>query len=304
MKNFIKYFILFSLPILIIGMGGEYLLRNIDNDYKHKKSYLDQHSDDISLLILGSSHAYYGINPAYLSMKSYNAANIAQSLDFDEAILQQYAKHWRHLKYLVIPVDYLSLYNTLSFNTEKWRLKNYAIYFNIKKTNRLNDNFEVFANKLAVNQNRLLDYYVKGNSVVTCSAQGWGILPDIHQDLMLTGEKAAKRHTAKHSRHVANNMKVLHSMLRFAEINHIKVLVYSSPAYQSYVANLNLLQLQGTNEQLKKLTQRYKNVTYVNYLSDASFKASDYYDADHLNKHGAQKLSLKIDSLLQQMAKK
>jgi hypothetical protein len=287
----------------MIGIGAEYLLRNIDNDYLHKKTYLDKHADEISLLILGSSHAYYGIDPAYLSVKSYNAANIAQSLDYDAAILHQYANRLKNLQYLVVPVDYLSLYNTLAFNAEKWRLKNYAIYFNIKKTNDLNENFEVFANKLEVNQNRLLDYYLKNKSVITCSDLGWGILPAIQQDLMVTGEKAAKRHTAKNNRFVAYNVKVLKSILNFAEKNHIKVLIYSSPAYDSYVKQLNELQVQNTNEQLKKLTTRYKAVYYANFLTDSSFTAQDYYDADHLNRVGAKKLSLKIDCLLKLMAK-
>ena len=40
---------------------------------------------------------------------------------------------------------------------------------------------------------------------------------------------------------------------------------------------------------------------YYNFLTDKSFIAEDYYDADHLNEIGAKKLTLKIDSIINEI---
>ncbi|HRB69044.1 MAG TPA: hypothetical protein PLC92_02955, partial [Chitinophagales bacterium] len=77
----------------------ELLLRDIPNDYSFKKNYLNTNSNNIEVLFLGSSHIYYGINPEYISQKSFNAAHISQSLNFDLAILEKYKDRWTNLKY-------------------------------------------------------------------------------------------------------------------------------------------------------------------------------------------------------------
>jgi hypothetical protein len=50
-----------------------------------------------------------------------------------------------------------------------------------------------------------------------------------------------------------------------------------------------------------ELDKNSKNCVYVNLLTDSSFTATDYYDAAHLNDIGAKKLSMKIDSLLNEI---
>ena len=52
--------------------------------------------------------------------------------------------------------------------------------------------------------------------------------------------------------------------------------------------------------ELSSLITESSNTFYYNLLTDASFNEIDFYDADHLNKIGAKKLTQKIDSLLVQ----
>ncbi len=65
MKRFVIKTIYISLPILVVAILMEILLRNTPNDYLFKKQYLDKHSSEIETLILGSSHSFYGFNPEY-----------------------------------------------------------------------------------------------------------------------------------------------------------------------------------------------------------------------------------------------
>ena len=78
-----------SLPILVVAILMEILLRNMPNDYLFKKKYLDEHSSEIQTLILGSSHSFYGIDPAYFNSKTFNASHVSQTLNYDLEIFQK-----------------------------------------------------------------------------------------------------------------------------------------------------------------------------------------------------------------------
>ena len=71
MRKFITKTIYISLPIIVIAIIMEILLRNIPNDYLFKKKYLDEYSSEIETLILGSSHSLYGFNPEYFTSKTF-----------------------------------------------------------------------------------------------------------------------------------------------------------------------------------------------------------------------------------------
>jgi len=174
MTKFIKYVFLFTLPIFILGGSSEYLLRNIPNDYLLKKEFLDENSDSIEVLFLGSSHAFYGINPANISLKSFNASHISQTLDYDFEILKKYDNHWNNLKCIAIPVSYFSLFGRLDKGIESWRVKNYIIYYGMNTSDTLLDYSELLTNSLNLNLRRIDSYYIRGNSEISCSNLGWG----------------------------------------------------------------------------------------------------------------------------------
>lgn len=299
MKKFVQYLLLFLTPILVLGLTVELLIRRIPNDYEFKKDYLDHHANEISTLFLGSSHVYYGIDPKYVKA-SFNASYISQSFDYDLAILKKYQNNWSKLKYIVLPVDYFSLYGLLEDSPEAWRSKNYSIYYHIETHHKLISDTEVFGNKLDVNLTRLYAYYVKGQADTSCSRLGWGkrYTARTHKNLDKTGPLAAARHTAKTNKRFEQNIRLLNEIIDFAELRKIKVLLFTSPAYKSYITHLRQSQLKGTLSAIRQIGNTHRLTKYYNLLDDSSFKANDFYDADHLNEYGAKKLSLKITALL------
>ena len=108
---------------------GEVVLRNIPNDYIYKKKYLDVYSNEIETLVLGSSHSFYGVNPAFFFKNTFNASHISQSFDYDLEILEKYDGYLGELKTVVIPISYFSLFHKLESGSESWRIKNYIIYY-------------------------------------------------------------------------------------------------------------------------------------------------------------------------------
>ncbi|TDG37691.1 hypothetical protein EZJ43_00940 [Pedobacter changchengzhani] len=301
MNTFVKKLTIFVLPILFLAICGEYLVRRIPNDYSQKQTYLDNHADDINVLFLGNSHIYYGINPEYIRNKSYNAAYISQSIDYDLAILELYKDHWKELKYIIIPIDYFSLDSKLGTSVEAWRVKNYTIYYNIDIDQKsVKNNSEMLSSNLKINSEKLNNFYLKKESAITSNKFGWGTSYNSgkNKDLDRTGMTAALRHTVKDDDTHKNNLRILKNIIQFGKQRNIKIILITCPTYKTYYDNLNLNQLHNTITAVTDIAKK-NNVDYYNWLKDKSFDKSDFYDADHLNEIGAKKLTMKIDSLIQ-----
>ena len=297
MKYFIQKVLYFLLPILIVVLVMELLVRHIPNDYSYKKEYLDKNSNHIQVLFLGNSHIFYGIDPQYLSYLSFNAGYISQSLDLDLEILKKYDHHWHELKYVIIPIDYFSLYERIDTGVEVWRLKNYALYYDIPTSNSFHSNFEIY-NPIE-NVKKIKYYYIYGNTAITSAENGWGKAYNSskNQDLETTGKDASERHTFKDN-HVSENIQILNKMIDFCAERNIRVIMLTAPAYKTYSQNLDPMQLNTTLNAIHNSIASHSNASYINLLQDTSFIKEDFYDADHLNEIGAKKLTLKVNELL------
>ena len=298
MKKFIINTLLISLPLFVLGFGMEFLLRQIPNDYKLKNDYLKQHSNEIETLILGSSHSFYGIDPNYFTSKTFNVANVSQTLDYDYEIIKNYQDNFKNLKTIVLPISYFTLYGKLEEDTESWRVKNYTIYYGMNTSNKISDYSEVLSTQFKANLLRLGSYYVKKKSNITCNELGWGnaYTSEKAKDLNKTGINAASRHskdiTIKKSKDILDkNNFLLDSIVIWSKKRGIKIIFITPPAFESYRNNLNKPQLQIMENTIENVISKNKNCSYYNLLNDNSFIAKDYYDADHVSEIGAKKLS-------------
>ena len=305
MTRFLRELGAFLLPIILLCASIEGAIQNIPNDYSYKSNYLNANSEAIEVLFLGSSHAYCDINPVFVNRNSFNAAYVSQTLKYDYEILDKYAAHWNNLKYIVLPVSYFSLFFDLETSTEAWRVKNYTLYYGMTQSNKISNYSELLSNQLEVNLERVNSYYFRGKSNITSSKLGWGNCDQstANKDLIETGLSAAQRHTYPTQPNIKENMSFLKAIIAFAKEKGAKVIIYTPPAFHTYVENLDDGQLSLTIESMEQLDQEYENVRYFNFLNDVSFSETDFHDADHLNESGAKKLTQKINKLLQDSTK-
>ncbi|MFM7234492.1 MAG: hypothetical protein ACKOZM_07865 [Flavobacteriales bacterium] len=298
MKTFLTKTTLFALPILIALLIMEILLRRIPNDYSYKNDYLLQHADSIETLFMGSSHAYYGINPDYFPGNSFNASHISQSIDLDYKIISKFSDHFKSIKQIVVPIDYFTLFSRNSTGIESWRTKNYTIYYNLHTSIKPTDYFEIFAFRPKKNINRLSKYYLQKDNFITCSSKGYGNTEIAQKDLIETGKSASTRHTLKNSNYLQESIEIIDKIIAFSEEKNAFVLFYSSPCYSTYRENLDSIQYNTTLTTIDSICRNHSNTRYVNLMADTSFTASDFRDADHLNPSGAKKMTLKIGEIL------
>jgi hypothetical protein len=298
MRKFIFKTLIFMLPICLIALTMEILLRLIPNDYYFKKKFLDAHSNDIETLILGNSHSYYGINPIYFSNNSFNASYISQSLNYDLKILKKYEHNWSKLKIIVLPISYFSLLVKLDAASDSWRVKNYIIYYGINISNGMAYHTEMLSNKLSVNVKRIISFYLKRNTAITCSSLGWGVSYNSKnaRDLVETGKDSAKRQTILDFKYFNDIVSTLKSIIEFGRMYNIKIVLFTPPAYETYFENLNKEQLKKTIQTAEDISNQFENCMYFNFLENKSFTKLDFFDADHLNENGAEKLTLLINN--------
>lgn len=306
MRRFICKVLFFFVPIVVIAIIMEVLLRNIPNDYSSKKKYLDQYSSEIETLILGNSHAHSGLNPEFFTNNTFNAGYVSQSLDIDYAIFQKYLPQLDNLKTVIIPISYSSLWAVLAETSEAWRIKNYNIYYHLKTSRALKHQTELFSSHFILNVSRLYSYYVEKKPSIYSTPLGYGInyKSENPQDLTATGESAAKRHAVKDLQSermkafFQNNMNILEAILSDCRQRNIKVLLITIPAYRSYTENLPAEPLEKTITTMQHLTNIHDHCCYMNLIEDDRFENMHFFDADHLNEIGARKLSLIVDEII------
>ena len=298
MKKFLFYLVKIILQILLFFLVLEVAIRKIPNDYQLKKDYLNENAAEINTLILGSSHTFYGLNPEYFSQETFNAAYVSQSLDLDYEILRKYDLKLKNLKTVIIPISYFSLFETLETDVEKWRIKNYVIYYDLENTYQLLDHFESLDNHIALNVKKIIKYYVLNKSYITSSYLGWGTNFNSKNKKTLNGEFTAKKHTAKNFNLYDENIKSLQKIVTLCRKNKVKVIFITTPTHASYYHNLNKNQLEKTTKTISKFVKNNSNCEYINMLTSDKFTNEDFYDADHLNEIGAKKLSLFLNKFV------
>lgn len=277
----------------------ELAIRNIPNDYSFKNNYLEERAQDVEILILGNSHSFYGINPSYFEAKTFNAAYVSQSLDYDLEISQKFLGKLPHLKLLIINVSYGSLFNRLGESTEDWRLKNYELYYGIKTPLSIFEKTEILNGKLQNDLDRIFQYYFLKEKMIDSDNSGFlGRPTGSKQDFLSSGLKAARRHTAPMD-HLDGNIVYLDSIIKLAKLHHVQILIVTPPALPQYTEHLDQKQLIKTIEVIEKLSDTFPRVYYKNFLRDVEFTENLFYDSDHLSSEGAEVFSKKLNSIVQ-----
>ncbi len=299
MKNFLVKTILILFPVLIVLIATELLLKQIPNDYKYKASYLNKNAQNIEIVVLGSSHTFFGVNPVFFEKKSFNMGHVSQSLDYDFLLFDKYKDKFKKLKVVYIPISYFSLWSRLNKGIEKWRCTYYFNSYGITKNIKISD--MLFGKgRITSKIRRIVKYMLKGEDDVSCSKLGFGTHNN-SQDLKETGKLAAFRHTEniEEAKYICDeHITFLSFMIEWCEKRNIKVVLFTPPAYKTYRENLDKKQFQMMLKTCREIAFKYKNCVYHNFIADSTFSEKDFYDADHLNKKGAEKFTKKLNSCL------
>jgi lysophospholipase L1-like esterase len=299
MRRFVVQVLVFVLPLSFLAITMEIMLRNIPNDYKYKAKYLTEHSKDIEVLILGSSHSYADINPYLIPGKAFNAAHSSQTFEFDLKILKKY--EFPNLRMVIIPISYFSYFAKL----DGPYLCKYSLYYKLETDGGLKALSELLSFPLIDNVKRIINYYLKRQDENESNELGQRIKrKDSSQSLEVSGIDAALRHTHKDTKYVRQNVLFLEEIIQIARDKNSIVILFTPPAYRTYTENLDADQLKVMYQITENILKKYDNCYYVDFLKDTDFSAEDFWDADHLNAKGADKLTRKLVSFIESVTKR
>lgn len=305
MKITFRIISLLSIIIILLIIGSELALRKIPNDYTYKSDYLKENGSEIQTLILGSSHTFTGVNPKKFSSNTFNAAHSSQTLNLDYKILESNKQHLTNLKTIIIPISYFSFTSQLDdFNEDK--IKYYNIYWDIDTGfNDLNKNYELFSEPIAVNYNKIKNYFLTKRNQITVDTNGYvKIRYEPEWNDITNSVKAFKRHrfnmgNPKTQNTINKHYQYLESIIKYGKKNNIQIVLLSTPTtelYKNYVIKTH--QYFNLKNNVKKLS-KYDNVIVIDYfLNNKDFTLKDFKDSDHLSAIGADKLSIKVDSII------
>lgn len=297
MKKFLLQIILLVfVPTAIIVGICEWSVRRIPNDYSYKNEWMTNNASSVQILNFGSSHGFYGIRPEYFSRPAFNLAFVSQSIKYDHFLFNKYAQLCDSLRFVILPVSYFSLRGELEGGGEDWRVRNYCIYMGCDyHKGELKYNVEILSKE---KMQYVFPSWFQKESFVSCDEYGWSTgYSKINRNNAWyeAGPVAAKRHTKEDTICVSDNVLRLKAIIQDCQRRNIHVILLTTPTYHTYYDVLEEGQLRQTTATCTLLEQQYSNVTYLNWLKNQHFTEDDFFDADHLNEYGAQKLTIMLD---------
>ncbi len=301
MEIFIRKSFLFLLPILI-GLGVmEYYQRVLPNDYTAKKHALESRADSLDFIILGSSHAYMGLNPAWISGKGVNMAFTAQTLYFDDYLLDRYIGQLPRLKTVILPISYPTYGAEAYLLPGDYNRSNYyAVFYGARgQSNPMQAKYysatALFSIKESVD--RLMDYYLRDSSLVEYDANGW-FEATYSRNLKDNAKNSGTFHDRFFKEEVESaNIGYLEHMARICKQHKVNLVLVSTPMHPYYMEVVKASRYQRMVSITDSIANKWE-IPYFNYTFDKGYTDSDFFDSNHLNPSGAKRFSHRIDSLI------
>lgn len=289
--------ILLLLPILIFLVLFELLGRAIPTSYGFKHDALTSSGERIEVLVTGSSHSNFGIDPQYFGRPGFNIANTSQCLAQDYQLLSKYLPQCRNVKMVVVPISYFTLQTDLALSPEAWRCAYYSVYMGVLADPssspwelRNQSALALWDGPIGVVKN------LKKTKKLSINAYGYQA-PDVKKpgDTELINDRAGRERVEYHNQImnpavIPSNLAVLEQMAGFLKRKNIEMVLVVTPVYKTYSQYVSPksydIMVQGIAEVAKK-----HNLRSYNYFFDERFEIEDFMDNDHLNEAGASKFS-------------
>nr|WP_321451509.1 hypothetical protein [uncultured Carboxylicivirga sp.] len=317
MKRFvIKTIIIAIVPFVVIGFFDLWL-RNQNSLYKVKINGLLQQKDSVEVLVLGNSHANYAVDPAcFTDFYAYNLANVNQQIYFDKRLtLKALSKGVPKLKYVLISVDYHSLYTSSQGVRDIWSYYGNGIKYKDKSYLKYELSPFIWGYTPMVSISMLkkrlrnlyensgqdiLDFDVESGVPLTDKVYR-GFITFSGTDSILFNKVNYQRRADSFAEPINSERKqVLNDLEEFIRIlikKGIRPILYASPTYSEYNKFLDSATIEKNIKEINYLSRKY-NIEYWNYSNNSNFKKSDFFNYDHLNKKGAKRFSTLLSERL------
>lgn len=292
MKRFLLKIIVPSLVLIMaVVVLWEFVLHAFPHEHMYKSHWMDRHAEEVQVLVLGSSNTNRAVIPNGLGLgRGFSCAGSSQDIQNDYWILQRYIDRMDSLKYVVLDLNYLSLFLNIDYDEDYAALrKKYAIYWG-------NPHCSVSAlERLEVSRFNWLVWWQETLSRTdTIHEDGHASLavePYNDEYWRYYGWRTALEHTKVNDSTAmtiySGNMACLRKIAEICAGRGVTVVLLSCPVHEYFRSFIEQRQLDVLHAATDSLCAEYHNVVYMDYMASPLFTADDMSNANHLNRRGA-----------------
>ena len=300
MKKFVFRLLLIAIPLAIFFISMEYYCRTQTN-FGIKKKYLDSNSDQIELLILGSSHNQNAINPEFLNGKACNLAFGGQPISIDYYLLEKYIDKMPKLSTVVLEFSPHRFYNDLV--PSEWNGHIYSVLYNIKhKTEPISlKNYSLVFSDYTFFSSIFYDYCnpyafkYKTNQYGFVTNDFNDRFEKLKYDTALINKTYTMQHSFYSRANFILNKEFYIKAIRKCQEKGVKVIFITPPFYKTYTEKIPINAKHEVDSLAADFVAKY-GVKYFDYSSDNRINIYDFKNDNHLNSTGAEKFTKLINT--------
>ena len=293
---------LFLAPLFLVWLALEVFYRQVPNNYSYKDQQLQKVAADIQTLVMGDSHAFYGVNPEYFKDPTFNLSNISQSLLTDELLLEKHIANLPALKTVFVNISYFTLSAKDSALESNWRKYFYYHGMGITAPSISFWNPQRYSMALIQRFDKsmaLVQAYHKNHTIVNATPLGYGMQDAsyIVKDKDAISLVIANKHE-DNSLDFKNNTARLQRIIALCKKYEVAVVLLEMPVYTTYYNLLDTQKKEKIKSVLTNLSGVNDTVFYLDLSTNSLFEKQDLRDADHLTNSGAKKCSEYLNAYL------
>jgi hypothetical protein len=276
-----QFSIIPALVLLLLAVRQEQ-----DRVFTLKRQLFERYKENIQCLITGTSHTLNGINPTLLPVKALNIAEDAKAVEIDIEIIEKNLHQLPQLKYVIIPVDYITFYFTGLHEGSAvklyhhWNLKDGFIKkYRIKR-------YHAFTCGFLLNEYNTYDQH---DTMMGYEAE-FEDLSKASPDYRVHKYQRKIIDWNSHWIDTASAPKIYKRMVNFIAMlqqKKIQTILVTMPVCKQFYACLDTALINKNNQLIDSLLHN-TNAKYINLQKNNVFAADSlFFDIDHLNDKGA-----------------
>lgn len=296
-SRFLANVIAFLLPVLAGLAWLEAATASLPTTYAKKHDLLARAAGRVETLVLGDSHAYFGLDPHRLPGWAFNMANVSQPLAIDAALLERLLPGLPRLRRVVWGLSYHAPRTELAATTEAWRLAFYERTFGIPAP----------APWYAPSHHSWIALYgdPRGAAKELLGAaadrelfegfdQHGAVLPRPRRTAAIDDAEAALvvrlQEQAMTAEALPRNQAAVERALALAAARHVAVTFVTLPVTRAYARHASPARV----AEARALAHGFAGARYLDHFADPAFADADFMDPDHLAPTGARKLAARL----------
>lgn len=290
------YRLLLFLPLVVLLVIGEVIVRGVPNSYTFKDNWINQNGDRVKVLVMGPSFTYYGIHAESLSDSAFNLANNNEELHYSVFVLKKYLPKCKNLEKIIFPIGYTTFWRgELEDNKSEWyRCISYKLYMDCPYHSIFSKYSFEFSNPI-VFKKKLLKWF-RGDESPGCDEYGWGDGMKEKGSGVKDSVEVVKKVIEQNQYYTdinreRINLSYLTEIINYCHDNGVELCFITTPVMKAYLNNLNKSQYNRMYSLIHDLCNKH-NIRFYDFFRDNNFENDDFYDALHLNDMGARKFSL------------